>query len=74
MVFVPIFAEAGLNVPVVGFVIPFPDQVPPGVVAVSVIGESSEHIAAPLDVIVASGVANTLIVIFSVLLHPACVT
>ena len=69
--FVPVFAMLGSKVPVAGFVIPFPDQVPPGVVAVSVIGESPEHIFVTLEVIVASGVANTFIVIFSELLQPA---
>jgi hypothetical protein len=64
MLFAPIFADAGSNVPFAAFVIPVPLQVPPAVAAERFTVASLEQ-KSPGLVIVASGVWLTVISIWS---------
>ncbi len=68
----PTPAISGSKTPSV--VTPVPVQFPPGVVAVSVIGSLSVHMVVTVDVIVASGVSITFIVMLSSPVQPFCVT
>ena len=66
--FAPVFAALGSKVPVVGFVIPVPDQVPPVGVADRFVAGSVEQ-KSPGFVMFITGVGFTVIVISSVSIH-----
>ena len=64
MLFAPSLATDGSKVPFIAFVIPVPDQTPPGVAAVKLTGRSSLQ-NSPGSVIVPSGASKTSISILS---------